>query len=71
MTTGPRLEANRVIQEFLQKTGDVIWFAAEELRHEHTGVHGIVTIGLNEGELAYDTFNLGRDGERTRLMNSA
>ena len=71
MTTEPRLEANRVIQEFPQESGDIIWFATEDLRRERTGVHGIVTIGLNRGELAHDVFNLGRDGDRTRLVKSA
>ena len=71
MTDGPALRADRVLQEFPLKTGDVIWFAAEELRRERTGVHAVVTIGLNGGELAHDTFNIGRDGERTRLVNSA
>lgn len=44
---------------------------AKELRQERTGFHAQVTIGYQNAILAYDTFNIGRQEDRTRLAKSA
>lgn len=46
-------------------------FVATRLRMERTGFHAKVAIQCNGVTLAYDTFNVDRDSDRTRLANSA
>ena len=46
-------------------------FTVENLRQAPTGIHGKLAIYLDEAKLAWDTFNIERDGERTRLANAA
>ncbi len=62
-------------QEYPLATGSVVIFLGEEIRQAPTGVHGRVTVGLRQDgrsvALAYDTFNLGRHGERVKLANAA
>ncbi len=48
--------------------GEVI-FRATNIRQERTGVHAQVEIGTADGPLADDTFNVGRDADRTKLVN--
>jgi hypothetical protein len=47
------------------------YYTIRDIRRERTGVHGFVAIGLNDAILAHDTFNLGRDADRWRLVRSA
>ena len=44
---------------------------AENIREERTGIHAKVSILLNNKVLAFDTFNITRDKERTSLAGSA
>lgn len=44
---------------------------AEAVRQERTGIHARVSIALNRVYLAWSTFNVERDEDRTRLCNSA
>lgn len=46
-------------------------FVASNWQPERTGFHARVDIQANGATLAFDTFNVERDGERTRLANSA
>lgn len=46
-------------------------FIARNWRPERTGFHARVDIEANGRTLAFDTFNVERDGERTKLANSA
>lgn len=54
-------------------TGDdnVLRLKAQEIRREHTGLHAQISIGFRDMLLAYDTFNVGRDEDRRRLVKSA
>jgi AAA domain len=56
-----------------RRVGDQIQlcFSAGNIRPERTGLHARISIAANGTVLAYDTFNVERDGERTRLANSA
>lgn len=56
---------------WLDGTQKGILFTASEIRRERTGVHATVEIAEDTTLLAYDTFNVARDPERTRLANSA
>jgi len=48
-----------------------IRFLLRDLRRERTGMHGRAAIALGGKILRYDTFNLGRAEERTRLSSGA
>ena len=50
---------------------DVLRFEVSNLRDERTGIHGRLRVILNTIVLAWSTFNLERDEDRTRLSNSA
>ena len=53
------------------ESGEEFAFAAESIRRERTGVHTRVSI-LQDGRIiAYDTFNVERDRERTHLSLAA
>lgn len=51
--------------------GCQVVFKATEIRKERTGIHAKLHLGLNTMILAYSTFNVGRDEDRARLVNSA
>jgi hypothetical protein len=65
------VKANHV--EFYQRLDDefTVRFRADDIRKERTGIHAKILLGVNHLLMAYDNFNLERDGERTRLANSA
>jgi len=66
------VKGNRVEWEYtLPFDNGVILFRAEDLRKERTGVHGRFTIFCNNTMLAYSTFNIERDEDRVRLVNTA
>lgn len=44
---------------------------ARDVRRERTGIHAQVRLRINNGGLAYDTFNVTRQEDRTRLARSA
>ena len=50
---------------------DVMRLLARDVRRERTGVHALIGISCNGAILAHDTFNIGRNEERTRLSKSA
>lgn len=52
-------------------TGPTVEFVASEVRKEPTGVHAHITLQLNGVMLTFSTFNVGRDGDRTRIANKA
>ena len=53
------------------ESGEVFAFTAESIRRERTGVHARVSIQMDGRIIAYDTFNVERDKERTHLSLSA
>lgn len=56
----------------VRSVGDLqLRFEATNLRRERTGFHARVDVQVNGYTLAYDSFNVERDSERTRLANSA
>jgi len=56
----------------VRSVGDLqLVFSALGPRQERTGFHAEVRIAVGGVTLAYDTFNVGRDADRTRLANSA
>jgi hypothetical protein len=55
----------------LNGTGAAVIYRAEHIRSERTGIHANVSIAFNDVTLAYDTFNVSRNEERTRLVKSA
>lgn len=52
-------------------TGNVIRFAARDVRKERTGVHANVAVSMNWITLAWSNFNIEKDEDRVRLSNSA
>lgn len=48
-----------------------MFYHAEDVRKERTGVHGKVIVTLDKVLLAWTSFNVERDEDRTRLANSA
>ena len=52
-------------------TGNILRFAARDVRKERTGVHANVSISMNWVSLAWSNFNVERDEDRVRLANSA
>lgn len=48
-----------------------VGFRADDVRREHTGIHARVGILFGRTTVAFDTFNIGRDPDRGRLVNSA
>lgn len=52
-------------------TGSEIVYMADDVRKERTGIHAKVIIQLDDVMLAWTSFNVERDEDRTRLSNSA
>lgn len=52
-------------------TGQEIRYLADGVRPDRTGVHATVYVFLDNDMLDWDTFNVGRSGERTKLVNKA
>src|SRR3990167_6158484 len=52
-------------------TGNVLRFAARDIRREKTGAHANISISINWVSLAWSNFNIERDEDRVRLANSA
>ena len=51
--------------------GSGVEIAIREIRREHTGMHGFVTLMFGDTILGYDTFNIGRGEERMRLVKAS
>jgi hypothetical protein len=65
-------ESNQELTEVVElPTPDQVLLVAREIRRERTGVHARIGIACNGAMLAYDTFNIGRSEERSRLSKSA
>ena len=65
-------EDNQELSEAIaMPTQDQVLLVAREVRRERTGVHARIGIACNGAMLAYDTFNIGRSEERSRLSKSA
>lgn len=73
MTWDPPYERDDdwILHSYKLATGNVIRFAAKEIRRERTGVHAQVAISMNWVTLAWSNFNVERDEDRVRLANSA
>ncbi len=52
-------------------TGNILRFAAKDVRKERTGVHANVSISMNWVTLGWSNFNVEKDEDRVRLSNSA
>jgi hypothetical protein len=52
-------------------TGEPVTLMAKDVRREKTGMHALVAVWFRNQMVANDTFNVGRDPERTRLSKSA
>ncbi len=52
-------------------SGNVLRFAAQDVRRERTGIHAKIKISINWVSLASTNFNVERDEDRVRLANSA
>lgn len=70
MATATR-EDDKVVASFSVNSSGDIRFIAEDIRRERTGVHAVITIAFNSTLLASDEFNVRRDPEHVRLVNSA
>jgi len=53
------------------ESGFSLGLSATEIRKERTGIHAVVTIYQDRYSVDYDTFNVGRREDRTRLANAA
>ncbi|RLF30639.1 MAG: hypothetical protein DRN07_08325 [Thermoplasmata archaeon] len=62
---------DKIEQEIMLPFDNTLLLQAENIRKERTGVHAKISILLNGAPIAYDTFNITRDKERTSLGNSA
>jgi hypothetical protein len=60
-----------LLHRYTLETGNVLRFAARNVRRERTGTHAMVAISLNWVQLGYSDFNVDRDEDRVRLANSA
>ncbi len=67
----PTIIDDTVEQVIPLETGSEIIFRAENIRRERTGIHAMISIILDGTVLAWDTFNISRDGDRTKIANSA
>lgn len=61
----------RITRDHILSTGATIFYHAEDVRKERTGVHAKVIITIDKKLLAWTSFNVERDEDRTRLANSA
>lgn len=50
---------------------ETVWFRAEQIRRERTGIHAKISILIESTLLAWSQFNVERDEERTRITNKA
>lgn len=64
-------EKDWLVHKYVQDTGDVLRFQAHEIRKTATGVHARVQLTWNGIAMGDDTFNVGRDQDRTRIFNAA
>lgn len=55
----------------LESSKDSIRFLAKGIRSERTGIHALITIGLNTTRLTWSNFNIERDEDRRRLAGHA
>ena len=53
------------------ETGQEVAITARDVRREHTGLHAKIGLGFDGNILAHDTFNIGRNEDRGRLVKSA
>jgi len=60
-----------VVHDSHLPSGEVLGFRAEQLRRERTGIHARISLLLDGGILAWDTFNLERSADRIKLANVA
>lgn len=59
------------LHSYTLTSGNVLRFAAQDVRRDRTGIHAKVCISMNWVTLAYTNFNIERDEDRVRLSNSA
>lgn len=64
-------EEDWLVQKYSLASGNVLRFAAQDVRREKTGTHAKVAISMNWVTLAWTNFNVERDEDRVRLANSA
>ena len=64
-------EDDWLVHRYPLQTGNVMRFAAKDVRRERTGIHAQVAISMNWVSLAWTNFNVERDEDRVRLANSA
>lgn len=64
-------EEGWTLHSYTLQSGNVLRFAAQDVRRERTGIHAKVCIFMNWVALAHSNFNIERDEERVRLANSA
>lgn len=64
-------EDDWIMHRYNLATGNVLRFAARDIRKDQFGVHANVSITLNWVTLAWSKFNVEKDEERVRLTNSA
>jgi len=64
-------EQGWTLHSYTLQSGNVLRFAAQDVRRERTGIHAKVCIFMNWVALAHSNFNIERDEERVRLANSA
>lgn len=60
-----------IVHRYDLESGNVLRYAARDVRRERTGCHAKVDISLNWVSFAWSNFNLERDEDRVRLTNSA
>ncbi len=63
-------EEGWLIHRYELPTGNVLRYAAKDVRRERTGIHGYIRISLNWVSLASSNFNVEKDEDRVRLANS-
>ena len=64
-------EEGWVVHRYKMPSGNILRFAAQEVHKERTGTHARIAISVNWISLAYSTFNIDRDEDRVRIINSA
>lgn len=55
----------------IEGAGSAMFFEAEGVRRERTGVHAVVRISIEDEMLTYSAINCDKDEDRTRLANAA
>lgn len=65
------MRGTSVQKDFFLETDKRLRLIATDIRRERTGVHARVHIGLDADMLAWNSFNVERDEDRTRLSNAA